>query len=186
MFLVRRILPLLALSAALFLGGCGVQPFARSEDDQKMFGPATVRLHPAFTQVKEWTGGKKPDGIEAVLELQDQFGEPTRAAGTVRFELFSYVSDDPERKGRRLAIWSARLDGREEQIARWNPAIRAYSFQLGYDQIRTDRAYVLTAQFDLKSGRMFDQLIIEPSTKEGYSGDRRVQRAPDNGPGHGN
>ncbi|HWE93126.1 MAG TPA: hypothetical protein VG269_04065 [Tepidisphaeraceae bacterium] len=182
---IRYLFSLLALVALSAMNGCGVSPFARSEDDQKMFGPATVRLHPAFTQVKEWTGGKKPDGIEAVLELQDQFGEPTRAAGTVRFELYSYMPDDPERKGRRLAIWSARLDGREEQIARWNPAIRAYSFQLGYDQIRVDRAYVLTAQFDLKSGRMFDQLIIEPSTKEGYRGDRRIQRAPDNGPGHG-
>jgi hypothetical protein len=182
---MRLLLPLLAVPVLLALCGCGGMPFARSEEDQKMFGPASIRLHPTFTQVKDWTGDNKPDGIEAVLELQDQFGEPTRAGGAVRFELYTFVPNDPERKGKRLAVWSTRLDVRDEQIAHWNPAIRAYSFQLGFEPIRTDHAYVLTAQFDLKNGRMFDQLIVEPSAKEGYRGDRRVQRAPDNGPGHG-
>ncbi|HEY2588515.1 MAG TPA: hypothetical protein VGI81_22430, partial [Tepidisphaeraceae bacterium] len=72
----------LALGAVLMLLGCGESsPYPRSPLDQQMFGPASVRIHPTFTQVRDWSGHGKPDGIEATLEIQDQFGEPTRATG---------------------------------------------------------------------------------------------------------
>ena len=150
-----------------------------------MFGPASVRLHPTFTQVRDWSGSGKPDGIEATLEIQDQFGEPTRTTGRAMFELFNYQKESPRVRGRRIAgPWIASLDSKADQQEHWNSALRAYTFQLHYPMVRLNEYYVLTVQFDLNSttseaqpatattntntsiGRLFDQLIIEPKDEE--------------------
>ena len=73
------------------LAGCASHaPVPRSPTDAALFAPVSMRIHPIFTQVKDWTGDDKPDGVEALLEFQDQFNDPTKAAGTVIFELYSY------------------------------------------------------------------------------------------------
>jgi len=160
---------------------CQPTPHPRTPEEEKMFGPASMRIHPAFTQVKDWTGDGKPDGIEAVLEFDDQFDEPTRASGTVRFELWYYRDTDPQRIGRRISEpWTFSLADREQQIAHWNPAVRAYSFQLPYDKINPKSRYVLTAQMDLPKGRLFDQLIIESGKESAH----HVEHAPTDAPSH--
>jgi hypothetical protein len=168
------------------LCGCESQTFSRSQSEAQMFGPSTMRIHPAFTQVKDWTGDGKPDGIEAFLELSDQFGEPTRATGTIRFELYNFHESEEERRGKQLATpWTFVLDTRDQQIAHWNPVERAYTFRLPYDKISANRRYVLTAQFDRPGGRLFDQLIIEPEDKDKVKNERRAERAPTHSAGHG-
>jgi hypothetical protein len=187
-----------------WVAGCGgAEPHARSGLDQRMFGPTGIRIHPTFTQVRDLTGAGKVDGIEATLEVLDQFGEPTRATGRVIFELYSYRKDMPDVKGRRLSEpWIAELNTREQQTEHWNAALRAYTFQLHYPQISTKDYYVLTAQFDLNGegaavggvttrpsttatsrsgGRMFDQLIIEPGSEDKQ---HEKYRAPTKTPGH--
>ena len=74
---MRKLLPLFLLIASV--AGCqgGDAPFMRSEADAQLFGPVSMRLHPIFTQIKDWTGDGRPDGIEALIELQDQFGDGT-------------------------------------------------------------------------------------------------------------
>ena len=150
-----------------------------------MFGPAAIRIHPTFTQLRDWSGHGKPDGIEATLEVQDQFDEPIRATGRVMFELYDYQKNSPQVRGRRLGgPWIASLNTKAAQQDRWNSALRAYTFQLTQPEISTKRYYVLTAQFDLNNpssatkstassrpaGRLFDQLIIAPETGEGGHG----------------
>ena len=128
-----------------------------------MFGPVTMRIHPIFTQIKDWTGDDKPDGIEALIELQDQFGDPTKASGRVIFELFEYRPYDPDPRGLRLAYWNAQLFTLADQRERWNRTSRTYGFTLAYDQIRDDRSYVLAATFEMAGGgRFFDRMILEP------------------------
>ena len=151
----------------LLLSGCeNLQPFPRTQSNEEMFGPATIRIHPTFTQIRDWSGHGKPDGIEALLEVQDQFGEPTRSSGKAIFELYAYRKISPNVRGIRLAgPWVERLSTKEDQVAHWNSALRGYTFQLPYEKIESRREYVLTVQFDLdgvKGGRMFDQLILEP------------------------
>ncbi|HWE02531.1 MAG TPA: hypothetical protein VG326_08975 [Tepidisphaeraceae bacterium] len=165
--------------------GCVPTTLPRTADEQAMFGVATFRIHPTFTQIKNWTGGKKPDGIEAIIEFDDQFGEPTRAAGMIRLELYNFRSADPDHRGQRLAIWSATLSTHDDQVGHWDPAARGYTFQLAFPKINADHAYVLTAQFDHNNTRLFDQLVLEPSAKEGYHGDRRIKHAPADAPGRG-
>ena len=160
---MRKIAPIFLLS--LVLSGCqaGDAPLARSEADVRLFGPVAMRLHPIFTQVKDWTGDGRADGIEALIELQDQFGDPTKASGRVVFELYDYQALNPERRGERVVNpWIGYLETLDEQRDRWNRTSRTYSFQLQYDQIRPNNTYVLTAQFQLSGGqRFFDRIILE-------------------------
>ena len=112
------------------LCGCsGLQPFPRSETDAQLFGPVSMRLHPIFTQVKDWTGDGVVDGIEALLEFQDQFTDPTKAAGDVVFELYAYRPYSPESRGERvLNPWLGSLRTLRDQEARWNRTSRTYAF----------------------------------------------------------
>lgn len=156
----------------LFAFGCqGDAPFPRSETDTQLFGPVAMRLHPIFTQVKDWTGDNKPDGIEALVELQDQFGDPTKASGRIIFELFEYKPYEPERRGERVCNpWIGYLETLDEQRERWNRTSRTYGFQLAYDQLILSRTYVLTAEFQLGSGgRFFDRIILEGQKPEAPS-----------------
>jgi len=151
-----------------------------------MFGPASIRIHPTFTTIKDWSGHGKPDGIEAVLEVQDQFGDPTRAAGAVRFELYNFMAFDPQhRTTHRLAMWTFSLNSKDDQVAHWDTAARGYSFHLDFQKISSKHQYVLLAQFDRAGGRMFDQINLEPADKAKFHGEGRTQHAPINAPGHG-
>ena len=164
-------------------------PYSRTASAQAMFGPDSMRIHPTFTQVRDWTGDKKLDGIEALLEVQDQFGEPTRTTGRVMFELFEYRRDSPEIRGKRIGgPWDYSLNSTTDQNNRWNPALRGYTFQLPFPQVQTNRSYVLTAQLDLPggsdgkalAGRLFDRMVIE-GTDEGRGHHRK---ASSRSPGH--
>jgi len=79
-FVIRH---LLTLTIVLFTQSCG-QPLLdlESAPDTAFFSATSMRIHPIFTQVKDWSGDGKPDGIEVLMEFQDQFGDPAKAAGT--------------------------------------------------------------------------------------------------------
>ncbi len=164
---------ILALAILVALGltvvGCsdGYAP-PRPTPQADVFGPVAMRVHPIFTQVKDWSGSGHPDGIETLIEFQDQFGDPTKASGRVMFELFEYRrgSADP-RGGRVVNPWIGALSTLEQQRQHWNRTSRTYSFQLAYPQINPNRTYVLTAVFEMsEGGRFFDRIILEPSPKE--------------------
>jgi hypothetical protein len=138
-----------------------------SSNSQSIIGPVSVRIHPTFTQVKNWGGADdKPDGIEALLEVRDRWDEPIRATGKVIFELYEYRTGHPDPRGDRLVNpWVASLATVEEQAARWDRVSRAYKFQLAYPQISPKRTYVLTASFETDGGRLFDRLNLGPETE---------------------
>jgi hypothetical protein len=181
----RRAIWLIA-SVAL-LAGCSSSHYPRSDIDSALFGPAAMRIHPIFTQVKDWTGDDKPDGVEALIELQDQFGDPTKASGRVIFELFEYRPYDPDPRGDRLVNpWIGDLGTLDAQRQRWNRTSRTYGFQLAYDQIRDDRPYVLTATFELTGGgRFFDRIILSPKEKPIAAPTSAPSTAPTSAPATG-
>jgi hypothetical protein len=172
----------LSASVFLLLGCQSSAPLPRSETDAMLFGPAAMRIHPIFTQVKDWTGDNRPDGIEVLIELQDQFGDPTKASGRVIFELFEYRQFDPDPRGIRVVNpWIGDLSTLDAQRDRWNRTSRTYGFQLQYDQISDTKFYVLTATFELSNGgRFFDRIILEP--KEPPIVQPRSTTAPSTGP----
>ena len=188
--------------ALMILTMCGCESgeyHPRNGLDEQLFGPASVRIHPTFTQIRDLSGKGKPDGIEATLEVEDSFGEPTRSTGRAMFELYTYHNDSPRARGARIGgPWIATLNSRGEQQEHWNAALRAYTFDLHVPNIQTNQYYVLTVQFDLNStsaltqpstqstsapaGRLFDQLIIEPLKPE--TGHGQHYHAPTGAPGH--
>jgi hypothetical protein len=145
------------------MASCAPDPKARTPEEAKMFGPQSMRIHPTFTRVKDWTGDGKPDGIEAVVELQDEFGEPTRATGSVMFELYQYRPTSPDVRGRRVPeVWVWPLLRSNEQAAHWSRALRAYTFKIPLDPGR--QTMVLEATFELGAdrGRLTNQIVLEP------------------------
>jgi hypothetical protein len=162
---MRRLVLCAALIPPLLsLASCASGTHPRTEEEAKLFGPKSMRIHPTFTRVKDWTGDGKPDGIEAVVELQDEFGEPTRATGSVMFELYQYRQTFPDVRGRRIPeVWVWPLLRREEQLAHWSRALRAYTFKIPFDQGHTP--IVMEATFDLGAdrGRLTNQIVLEPA-----------------------
>ena len=124
-----------------------------------------MRIHPIFTRVRDWSSDQKPDGIDALIEFQDQFGDPCKAAGTITFEVFDFQKFSPERRGPRVCNpWQGSLLTLADQHERWNRTSRTYGFPLEFNQIDPNRPYVLTATFQLpgNGGRFFDEIILEP------------------------
>jgi hypothetical protein len=122
-----------------------------------------MRIHPIFTQIKDWTGAGVPTGVEVLLEFDDQFGDPCKASGRVIFELYEFNKFDPQRKGQRLVNpYVGDLTTLQAQRDRWNRTSRTYTFQLFYYNIPTDKNYILTAVFQGDTGgRFFDQIVLE-------------------------
>jgi hypothetical protein len=159
----RATVAVLLISLAVSAAGCGTRPpVPRSPTDAQLFAPVSMRVHPIFSDLKDWNGDGQIDGIEALLEFQDQFNDPTKAAGTVVFELFTYRPYNPDPRGQRVVNpWVGSLQTLPEQQARWNRTSRTYSFQLEYPQVRADENYVLTATFDTGTTRFFDEVILQ-------------------------
>lgn len=174
----------LMLLVALVSTGCGEKKTGapRTPIEQQMFGASAMRIHPIFTRVRDWTADGKPDGIDALIEFQDPFGDPTKAAGRVIFELHTYQKYNPDRRGERLCNpWVGSLQTLDEQRDRWNRTSRTYSFPLSYERISERGTYVLTAEFQLASGgRFFDEIVIEPP--QGAYGSNPGQQEPTTAP----
>jgi hypothetical protein len=131
--------------------------------EERLFDAGRMRVHPIFTQVKDWTGDDRADGVEAVVEFTDQFGDPTKASGRILFELYEYQPKNPEVRGRRVVNpWIGSLSNADEQKAHWSRPARSYTFQLAYPEISRGRNYVLTATFERDGGgRFFAQTLLE-------------------------
>ena len=149
--------------------GCASKPMDRDDAEVTLFGPQRMRLHPIFTQVKDWTGDNVPDGVDAEVEFQDQFDDPTRAAGKMLFELFYYRPGYPDPRGERVANpWVGELVTLQQQRDHWNRTSRTYGFQLAMPSISATRGYVLTATFEHGDGRRFfgHVMLNSPQTEE--------------------
>jgi hypothetical protein len=161
------------VSALPVLSGCqqgDPPPPAYGEPDvqrEATFGPASMRIHPIFTQVKDWTGDGKADGIEVLLEFQDQFGDPGKAQGRVMFELYDFRRG-PDPRGKRVVNpWVGSLATVNDQRAHWNRTSRTYTFQLAYPDVNPRHNYVMVATFERTGGgRFFDRVVLEGTKPE--------------------
>jgi hypothetical protein len=173
-----------ALITPVLLLFVGCRTASQPTDDTRpgIFMPVRLRLHPVFTQLQDWTDDGKIDGVETLIELTDRFGDTTKAAGVVRFELFNYRPFDPDPRGDRLfPPFEGRLLTFEQQQAHWSRPSRAYLFQLAAPSLDPSRAYVLSATFDQTGGgRFFDQIVIEPVRRSAttWPAESQTDRSP--------
>lgn len=160
-----------AACLCMVLAASCAQP--RDEDaatiEASLFGPTAMRIHPVFSGIKDWKDDPSPDGFEVLLEFQDRFGDPTKAAGVVIFELFEYRPGHSEPRGQRLENpWRGSIQTAADQRARWNRTSRTYTFKLEYPAVSTARSYVLTATFRaIGGGGFFSQMIFDAQEDSG-------------------
>ena len=167
---------LLATIAAI--AGCGGGPprAAAVAEQPAMFAPREVRIHPVFTKVIDWSGDGTPDGVEALVELHDQFGDPSKGAGLFTFELFHYAPGQPDPRGGRVCNpWQASVATEDEQRARWSKTGRSYAFRLQADRIAASAPYVFAVTFSPADGgpRLFDRVVLGSLTTRPTHTDRR-------------
>jgi hypothetical protein len=155
------------LAGWTLLAGCSSQaiPSPRTPEEEQLFGPVSMKLD-TFSKVKDWDGTGVPQGIEALIEFDDRFGDRTKAAGTIIFELYDYRPYWPDPRGARLANpWTASLTTYDEQKAHWEAASGAYMFRLAYDHTAWNHSYVLTATFQSSDQTRFFSQIVLPGQK---------------------
>ncbi|MGD0389466.1 MAG: hypothetical protein ABSC42_10980 [Tepidisphaeraceae bacterium] len=164
-----RLIACLALLILPVLFGCSspAVPPPRTAEENLLFGPVSMKLD-TFSKVKDWDANGIPDGIEALIEFDDRFGDRTKAAGVIMFELYDYRPYWPDPRGPRLANpWTASLATYDEQKAHWETASGAYTFRLAFDKALWNHSYVLTAMYQSAAGtRLFSRIVLRPQKPE--------------------
>lgn len=156
------------LMATFIMAGCNQpmhNPFASSPGAGQvpypvsLMLPKEVRIH-SFTNTKVFDNGQK--GIEVHIEARDAYGDPTKAFGDFRFELYAFKAQSPDPKGTLINSWTESLSDPKANALHWWNVSRTYVFKLGVDQgIRPGHQYVLVATYSSPySDRLFAQRVF--------------------------
>jgi len=94
--------------------------------------PVRLRVYPSTRFVKE----KGRSILEARLELLDQMGDPIKASGLFRIELYRVDESLGNAPQRLLYTWTADTLTLELQREHYDPITRGYLFRLGVDDIK--------------------------------------------------
>lgn len=123
--------------------------------------PRTIRIHP-FTGTRSFDPAGGIKGIDVRIEAKDGFGDPTKAFGDFRFELYTYIPYSPEPKGKRLAVWHESVIKPKKNLVHWDNIARRYQFKLQWDQgIPVGDRFVLAVTFTSPfTERLYDQRVF--------------------------
>ena len=157
-----RRLPPIVWFALLLVTGCArtAADDAAGNLDAGRFAPVSMRLHPVFTRVADWTGDGRADGIEAIVEFYDRFDDPAKASGTMVFELYDHDPAAPDGRGRRIGqTWTGSLVTLDLQAARYNRQLRGYEFKLDRPGLG-GQTLALLARFNPLAGRRLEDTAV--------------------------
>jgi len=174
----RRMLARLLVSGFVGLAGIfalGCEPARRVDLEQlpaekaEMVGyylPSQIEILP-FTKVDSFDEDAIPDGITAVIRPTDVLGDPVKAYGTVRFELYEHLEASGLNKGKRLTVWQHVLASPAQQSRYWDRVTQTYQFQLAWQQpLKPNTKYVLEVVYENPAGvRLFDDFVFEFAPK---------------------
>ena len=89
-----------------------------------------VHIEPSFTVIKAADAAKnQPATVEAYVGLRDQFGDPIKAVGEFRFELFEYRAAFADPRGRRfedMGVQTVDLSSVEASQKHWDGITQSY------------------------------------------------------------
>ncbi|MCX5655150.1 MAG: hypothetical protein NTY65_10935 [Planctomycetota bacterium] len=94
-----------------------------------MFAPASLVIG-FFTRSRNFGGGAGDEGLEVRIQPLDQFGDPSKAVGSYRVEVFQYRIRTTEKKGDRLGHWFVSVLDAEANRKFYDPVDRSYVFPL--------------------------------------------------------
>lgn len=89
--------------------------------------PKTLEIHP-FTQTSTFQDGSS--GIHARIQARDAYGDPTKAFGDFRFDLYEFRPQNQGKRGARLEQWNNKLSLPEINLTHWDRHTRSYEFRL--------------------------------------------------------
>jgi len=94
-----------------------------------MFAPRSLVIG-FFTRSKNFDDVPGPDGLEVRVQPLDAFGDPTKAVGWYRIEVFACRQHTGERRGERLGHWIVSVLDAETNRRYYDPVDRSYVFPL--------------------------------------------------------
>ena len=123
--------------------------------------PKTVRIHP-FTGTRSFDEAGGIRGIDVRIEAIDHYGDPIKAFGQMRFELFRFKPNSTDPKGKRIAVWEESIIAPKKNLVHWDKITRTYEFKLQWDSpIPVGRKFVLQAVFTSPfTERMFAERVF--------------------------
>lgn len=121
--------------------------------------PKEIRIH-SFTGTKVFDNAQ--NGIEVHIEARDAYGDPTKAFGDFRFELYAFRPQNPDPKGQLITSWTESLGDPKVNALHWWNVSRTYVFKLQCEQpIKSGNQYVLLATYSSPySERKFAQRVF--------------------------
>jgi hypothetical protein len=129
-----------------------------------LFAPASLVIG-FFTRSKDFDGQPGDDGLEVRLQPLDQFGDPTKAVGSYRIEVFQYRLRSSERKGTRLGHWFISVLDAESNRKYYDPVDRSYVFPLLWETpLEAGTAVIIQATYYPPGGfqeKLFAQRVIK-------------------------
>lgn len=152
-----------------FHAGCGIG--GPRGNRPAIFEPAQMRINPTFTRFRSFDGDQTPDGIEADVELRDEFDDATKGGGFVYFELYGYDPQGADVRGEQVGE-PVRYDLStvDAQRDHWQNVVRTYRFRLPWQDLDPTERYVLAVTYLPGAGaggeRLFDRLVILPRREE--------------------
>ena len=155
------------LSVAVFVSaGCpppgpGNQPQSPPLDSQNLLAPVAIRIHHSSSVMRKAAGGDF-DGLVVACEALDRFGDPVKAVGVMRFEVYSYAPSQPDNRGPRLGFWpEVRIDSLQTIQQHWDSIWGLYRFNLNWDQqLSPGQRFVLEATLLTSDGQQFSDSHI--------------------------
>ncbi len=97
---------------------------------------------------------KKPDTIETCVQLKDQFGDPMKALGVFRFEIFRYQPAVSDPRGKRFdveGVQPVELDKVDKNQQHWDSITRSYRMDLKFPpQAAQAKKIVLQVTFTME------------------------------------
>jgi hypothetical protein len=120
-----------------------------------------------FTESKNFAGKNAEEGdqgLEVRIRPLDQFGDPTKAVGWYRIEVFQYRPHSGEKRGERLGHWIVKCLDADSNRKYYDPVDRSYVFPLLWEKpVASGSMVVVQATYYPPAGfqeKLFAQRVI--------------------------
>ena len=132
----------------------------------QMFEPKSLTIG-FFTQTKDFDQVPGDDGLEVRVQPLDQFGDPTKAVGSYRVEVFEYLFRTGEPKGRRLGHWFVPVLNAESNRKYYDAIDRSYVFPLLWASVVPPDIQIIVQVTYYPPGGFEEKIIAQRRLKTG-------------------
>ena len=147
--------------------GCMAEEFPRKPvpevDVGTLLEPVKIKIHHISSVERKESGGKF-DGFVVACGIKDFLGDPVKALGVMRFEVYAYARSEPGNKGSRVGFWPNVNIGSVEAIDQhWNSVFGHYRFKLKWQRkVEVKERFVLEATLTTPEGKQLsDRRVLE-------------------------